>query len=338
MKVSPKVVLVAIGACLLSLVAACGGGSSGGGSGSASSSGGGTAAVKIGLVQAQDFVHAMPARVAEQQGFFKAHGLDVSVVGFTSGSDLTKAMVGGSVDVGAATGLDAVSGAAKHLDLPAFYGVMSASPMALIVGKNSTISGFSDLAGKKVGISAAGSLTDFITRAAAKKAGVAPDKLKEVPLGAPSSTISALSRGDVDAFVLPVNFGFQEEASGQGRIAQKVSDVLGQDSQFAVLMAKKSYIDGNKATLDKLAAAYKDALTWMQGHRTETVALAVSKLSMDQKIAEQTYDALASKFTPDGSINKAGMKAYADALPELNAGTSAPDESAYLSTAIKPGQ
>lgn len=336
MKTSRRVAAVAIGAALLTALAGCGGSSSGSPAAGASSTPS-TASVKIGLVQAQDFVHAMPARVAEAQGFFTSRGLNVTVVGFTSGSDLTKALAGGSVDVGAATGLDAVSAAAHNIDLQAFYGVMAQSPMALIVPKNSPINGFKDLAGKKVGISAKGSLTDFVIRAALSKVGISPDKVTEVPLGSPSSTMSAMARGDVDAFVLPVNFGYIEAAKGSGRIAQVASDVLGQDDQFALLMAKKSYISANTATLDKLAGAYKQALTWMQSHKAETVQLAVSKLSMDQAIATQTYDALASKFTPGGAINTAGMAAYAKALPQLGIATSAPAESAYLSTAVKPG-
>jgi len=231
-----------------------------------------------------------------------------------------------------------VSGAAHNVGLQAFYGVLAQSPMALIVPQKSSITSFKDLADKKVGISAKGSLTDFITRAAVTKAGLSPDKVTEVPLGTPSSTISALARGDVDAFVLPVNFGYMESATGQGRIAQTAADVLGPDSQFAILMAMKSYISGNTANLDKLAAAYKDALAWMQSHKPETVQLAVSKLSMTQPIAKQTYDALVPKFTLDGSINTAGMSAYAKALPELGIATTAPAQDLYLSTAVKPAQ
>jgi NitT/TauT family transport system substrate-binding protein len=316
--------IVAVAALCAAALTACGGGGSSGPSTS----------IKLGLVQAQDFVHAMPARVAVQQGFFKDAGLDVKVIDFSSGSDLTKAMTGGSVDVGAATGLDAVSGAAKKLDTQAFYGVMGPSPMALIVPAKSSITGFSGIAGKKLGISKAGSLTDYITRATAEASGVDFDKVKEVPLGDPAATMSAMKRGDVDGFVLPVNFGFLLAAQHQGRIAQKAADVLGPDSQFAVLMAKKSTISGNKANLKKLAGAYTKSLAWMKANKQPTVALAVSKLGMPQAIAEQTYGALIGNFGTDGAISAAGMAGYAKALPNLGIATSSPAQDSYLSTQI----
>jgi NitT/TauT family transport system substrate-binding protein len=321
-----------IGAAVaFAIVAASGPAACGGGQGQASAP---SPSIKVGLVQAQDFVHAMPARVAEQQGFFKAQGLNVSVVGFNAGSDLSKAMIGGSVDVGAATGLDAVSAAAHGVDIQAFYGVMAKSPMALIVPQNSTITGFAGLSGKKVGISKAGSLTDYIVRAAVTATGGSIDKVTEVPLGDPASMMAAMKRGDVDAFILPVNFGFIEAAKHEGKIAQKASDVLGPNSQFAILMAKKSYISGNQANLRKLTKAYTAALQWMKANRKQTIDLAVAKMGMTKPIAQQTYDALVGDFTPDGTLDRAGLADYAKALPKLGIATTSPNEDAYLSNLI----
>ena len=335
---------------LLSL-AACGSGSSGASSASSSASssagassagsssaGSSSATVRLGLVQAQDFIHAMPAQVAMKQGFFTQQGLNVSIVGFSSGSDLTKAMAGGSVDVGAATGLDAVSAAAHSIPLQAFYGVYSQSPMALIVPTASTVKGFADLKGKKVGISKAGSLTDFITRASLRAVNVALTDVTEVPLGDPASTMAALDRGDIDAFVLPINFGFVEEASGKGKIAQKASDVLGADSQFAILMAKTDFVTAHTDTLKKLAAAYTQALEWMKANGPGVQALATDKLGMKPAIAEKTYQTLVGGFTSTGAISQAGMSAYAKALPDLKIATTEPKESEYLTTSVVSGK
>ncbi len=313
----------------LAVMSACG--SSSGGSGSDASP-----SIKIGLVQAQDFIHAMPARVGVAQGFFKDEGLDVSVVDFSAGSDLTKAMAGGSVDVGAATGLDAVSASAHNIALQAFYGVYSDSPMALIVPTGSKLTGFADLKGAKVGISKAGSLTDFVTRAALAKVGMTVDDVTEVPLGDPGSTMAAMDHGEIDAFVLPVTFGYIESAKGKGKIAQTASDVLGGEDQFAILMAKKGYIDSNTDNLKKLTAAYAKAIKWMADHEDETVALGVKKLGAPEPIVKQTYDELMGKFTPDGQINEAGLEAYAKALPDLGIASSSPAKSDYLSTTIVP--
>ena len=114
------------------LLAACGSSGSTPGSGSSASagqSGSAPTALTLGLVQGQDFTFAMPARVAQAQGIFTKHGLNVTVVAFSAGSDLVKAMASGSVDVGAATGLDVTSAAANGVDMRAFYGAAEATPM-----------------------------------------------------------------------------------------------------------------------------------------------------------------------------------------------------------------
>lgn len=292
------------------------------------------ASINLGLVQGQDFIHAMPARVAEAQGFFTEQGLTVTVIDFTSGSDLTKAMAGGSVDVGAATGLDAVSAAAHDVDLQAFWGTEAASPMALIVAADSDITGFADLAGTSVGISRVGSLTDYTLRAALDAAGVDFSAVTEVPLGDPASTIAGLANGDIQSLVLPVNFAYTVEADGTGKLAEVAADVIGGSDQFAVLMASSTYIGDNEDALRELTAAYTEAIQWMADNRDATIALAVEQLGMKEDIAGKTYDQLIGEFTADGKIDTAGLAAYAKALPGLGIADVSPDESAYYNPAF----
>lgn len=309
--------------------------------GASASSGGAaptdTISLTLGLVQGQDFVHAMPARVAEAQGMFAANGLDVKIVAFSAGSDLTKAMASGSVQAAAATGLDAVAATAKDVPLQAFFGVMGKSPMALMVPTDSSITGFADLSGKKVAISKLGSLTDYTLRAALEKVGIPLSDVQEIALGNPASTMSGMEHGDVDAFILPVNFGYALEAKGTGKVAQQVSDVLGDNNQFAILMANKDYVESDSEVLKRLAKTYTEAITWMQANKGGTVSLAESELKMDAGIADKTYDALVPTMTPDGALNASALAALADALPDLDIAKTVPEASEYLNTSIIGG-
>jgi NitT/TauT family transport system substrate-binding protein len=332
MKIYPKIAAGLGAAAVLLLISACSGTAAPSTTKSAEAAV--PATLTLGLVQGQDFIHAMPARVAEAEGFFTKAGLDVKVVAFTSGSDLTKAMAGGSVNVGAATGLDAVSAAAHSVNLQAFYGVVSASPMALIVPATSTTQTFSDLKGKKIGISAFGSMTDYTLRAALNKAGVPLADVKEIPLGAPASTMAGMANGDIDGFILPVNFAYTVEAKGTGKLAETVSDALGNNDQFAILMAQDTYIKSNTATLKKLAGAYTEAINWMKANKDDTVKLAMDKLGMTDAIAVKTYGALIGSFTPDGKLNTSGLAAYAKALPDLGIATNVPKASSYMTSSI----
>jgi NitT/TauT family transport system substrate-binding protein len=325
MKISSRLALAAAAVTLACLTAGCAA------TAAPAETGGGTASLSLGLVQGQDFIHAMPARVAEAQGMFEDAGLEVDIVDFTSGSDLTKAMAGGSIDVGAATGLDAVSGAAHDVDLQAFWGIYAPSPMALVVAPDSDITGFADLAGAKVGISRVGSMTDYTVRAALDAEGVDLADVTEVPLGDPASTMAGLASGDVDAFVLPVNFGYAVEADGTGQIAQMAADAIGGTDQFAILMASSTFISDNEATLRTLTEVYTQAIEWMADNRDDAIALAVEDLGMKEDIASRTYDELIGQFSADGAIDLEGLAAYASALPDLGIAETSPEQSAYFS-------
>jgi NitT/TauT family transport system substrate-binding protein len=326
-------VTLRLAAALLSLgsVAACGTTTSP----PAASASGGTATIRLGLVQGQDFTHAMPALLAAAQNIFTKHQLNVQIVSFSAGSDLVKAMAGGSVDVGEATGLDVVSAAATNIDLKAFYGTAAVTPMAVIVKSGSAVHTLADLKGRSVGISKFGSLTDFTLRLIEQKNGLSTKDINGVPLGAPSANTAALSKGDVDAIVLPVEFAYTLQASGTAATALRVADLTA-DSQFAVLAASGVYLNKNKAAATRLAAAYAEAIRYLQAQQEPTVALAVTKLGMTRDVASKTYQELAKDFTADGKISTAGLKAYADQLPALQIAPKSPAESAYYDAQFTP--
>ncbi|GAA2645035.1 ABC transporter substrate-binding protein [Paractinoplanes durhamensis] len=281
----------------------------------------------LGIVQGQDFTHALPARIAEAQGIFAKHGLKVEIVDFSAGSDLVKAIVGGTVQAGEVTGLDVVAAAASGIDLKAFYGTASATPMAVIVKDRSPIRALPDLKGKKVGISKFGSLTDFTVKLIAQKTGATD--IKPVPLGAPSANTAALAKGDVDAIILPVEFAYALQAAGTPVTAIRIAD-LTTDSQFGTLAAPGAWLDANQnEQVTALTEAYAEAITYLQAHEPESVQLAVSKLGMKPAVATQAYQELSKDFTPTGKINTAGLAAYAESLPGLKLAQKVPTEQQY---------
>jgi NitT/TauT family transport system substrate-binding protein len=290
----------------------------------------------LGLVQGTDFTHAMPARIAEARGYFKNEGLNVKIIAFTAGSDLVKAMAGGSVDIGAATGLDVATANAHGIHLQAFYGVASQSPMAVIAKRSAGIMSLARLKGKKIGISAFGSFTDFTAKSIMKEEHFGTGDLTEVPLGAPPTNMAALQSGQVNAILLPIEFTYVLRAHGQDVTAIRTAH-LKTPSQFAVLMASPSYLAGNAAAVRKVLHVYHQAITFMQApsHESATVAVAVKQLGQTKTVATESYKAVVGLFTPDGTINTAGLIAYAKALPALGISTTVPSlREMYTSTFI----
>src|SRR5262249_44494312 len=108
----------------------------------------------------------LPAVPAVQLGEFKKAGVEGETVNFKGGSQVLTAVLGGSADVVSGYFDHCVNLAAKNQALQAFVVYDRFPGFALVVApKNSgTIGSVKDLAGKKVGVSAPGSSTEFFLK------------------------------------------------------------------------------------------------------------------------------------------------------------------------------
>src|ERR1700754_4509958 len=118
----------------------------------------------------------LPTVLAKQLGEFDKAGLAVELVDLKGGSDALKAVLGGSADVVSGYFDHCVNLAAKKQELKSFVVYDRYPGLVLVVSPSHTkeISSVKDLAGKKVGVSAPGSSTDFFLKFLLKRNGVDP--------------------------------------------------------------------------------------------------------------------------------------------------------------------
>src|SRR5436853_3343403 len=116
----------------------------------------------------------LPTVLAKQLGEFDKAGLAVELVDLKGGSDALKAVLGGSADVVSGYFDHCVNLAAKKQELQSFVVYDRYPGLVLVVSPshNHEIKAIQDLAGKKVGVSAPGSSTDFFLKFLLKKSGV----------------------------------------------------------------------------------------------------------------------------------------------------------------------
>jgi NitT/TauT family transport system substrate-binding protein len=108
----------------------------------------------------------LPTVLAKQLGEYDKAGLAVELVDLKGGSDALKAVLGGSADVVSGYFDHCVNLAAKKQELQSFVVYDRYPGLVLVVSpsKTSEIKSVKDLAGKKVGVSAPGSSTDFFLK------------------------------------------------------------------------------------------------------------------------------------------------------------------------------
>src|SRR5947199_4441388 len=118
----------------------------------------------------------LPTVLAKQLGEYDKAGLAVELVDLKGGSDALKAVLGGSADVVSGYFDHCVNLAAKKQELQAFVVYDRYPGLVLVVSPshNSEIKSVKDLAGKKVGVSAPGSSTDFFLNFLLKQNGLNP--------------------------------------------------------------------------------------------------------------------------------------------------------------------
>ena len=152
-------------------------------------------------VGGKNLLYYLPLTIAEQMGYFKAEGLDVTIVDFAGGAKALQAVVGGSADV--------VSGAFEHTVNMQFKGqpmrafvLQGATPQIVLGVSPKTLPNFksiADLKGKKVGVSAPGSSTNVVVNFLLAKAGLKPSDVSIVGVGTGSGAVAAMRSGQIDA-------------------------------------------------------------------------------------------------------------------------------------------
>src|SRR5437764_260696 len=146
----------------------------------------------------------LPTVLAEQLGEYKKAGIEVELVDFKGGSQSLQAVMGGSADVVSGYFDHCVNLAAKNQALQAFVTYDRYPGLVLVVSPKQTagIKTVKDLAGKKVGVSAPGSSTDFFLKYLLNKNGVDPSSVGIIGVGLGPTAVAAMEQGTIDAAVM----------------------------------------------------------------------------------------------------------------------------------------
>src|SRR5438552_11110747 len=146
----------------------------------------------------------LPTVLAKQLGEYDKAGVAAELVDLKGGSDALKAVIGGSADVVSGYFDHCVNLAAKKQELVAFVVYDRYPGLVLVVSPKHTteITSIKDLAGKKVGVSAPGSSTDFFLKYLLKKAGLDPTSAAVIGVGLGATAVAAMQQGQIDAAVM----------------------------------------------------------------------------------------------------------------------------------------
>ena len=275
-------------------------------------------------VGGKNLLYYLPLTIAESLGYFKAEGLDVTIVDFAGGSKALQAVVGGSADV--------VSGAFEHtlimqpkgIRLRAFA-LQGRAPQVVLGINPKTMPGYrtvADLKGKKIGVTAPGSSTQVLANFVLAKAGLKPSDVSIIGVGAGSGAVAAMRAGQIDAIsnLDPVITLLQRSGDlkivSDTRIVAEADKAFGGPMPAGCLYAPQAFIDKNPATVQAIANAIVKADKWIQAAGPADIVKAVpeSYLLGDRAVYIDAFLASKGALSADGMIPPEGAATALRAL------------------------
>jgi ABC-type nitrate/sulfonate/bicarbonate transport system substrate-binding protein len=243
----------------------------------------------------------MPYVIARDRGFFREEGLEAEFV-FMKAIQTVQAMLAGGVDFGTATGT-AISAAVNGADVRVVFALTDKPSFDLIAAP--AISDVQQLRGKKLGISAPGSLTEILARQILLANKIPLDQVAMLPLGTSDVTYMALKAGTVDATMLQVPQNFIAQDEGFRKIA------AGADVYRAVqggLTTTKAVIHDRPDVVLRIIRATQKALRLIRTDKKFAIGFIKGPfLDMGKdrdKYAERVYETALQFYLASGSVDE----------------------------------
>ena len=279
-------------------------------------------------VGGKNLLYYLPLTIAEQRGYFKAEGLDLTIVDFAGGSQALRAVVGGSADVVSGAFEHTVNMQEKGQRLRAF--VLQGRAPQIVLGINPrTMPGFkslADLKGKKIGVTAPGSSTNVMVNFALAKVGLKPSDVSIVGVGAGNGAVAAMRSGPIDALsnLDPVITLLQRSGDlkiiSDTRVLAEADKVFGGPMPAACLYAPQAFIDKHPATVQALTNAIVRADKWIQVAGPSEIINNVpeSYLLGDRAVYIDAFLAAKGALSPDGMFPEKGADTAFRALASID--------------------
>jgi sulfonate transport system substrate-binding protein len=222
----------------------------------------------------------LPTVLARQLGEYEKAGLAVELVDLKGGSDALKAVLGGSADVVSGYFDHCVNLAAKRQELQAFVVYDRYPGLVLVVSPKHTgeISSIKDLAGKKVGVSAPGSSTDFFLKYLLKKNGLDPTSASVISVGLGATAVAAMEQGQIDAAVMldpsvTVLQGSHADLKilSDTRTQHDTLAVFGGEYPGGALYSTAAWVKSHEKETQALTNAILATLAWIHTHSAEDI-------------------------------------------------------------------
>jgi len=278
------------------------------------------------VTQAVSSLAYIQSFVAQQNGYFKAEGLDVELVNTGGGGPDVQIVLAGRAEFTVNDGAQVLPALQQGQKLTCVQSLLNKSIVNVTMRKNladklgigittPVAEKLRKLKGLRIGVTRPGALTWQMARYNFINAGMDPDKDGEITgMGDAPSLAAALRQGNIDAIYISVPIG--EVLVSQGTAITLIDNSRGEDPSLPVflmegLWATPDYIKGNRATVAKMVSAYRQASTFIHQRSAGEIAKVLKPVfsGLSDEVLWEGVRRVKQAVSPTGLVDAAQLDA-----------------------------
>lgn len=268
--------------------------------------------------------------VADKDGYFRKHDVNVKVVNFPSGIEALQAVAAGQVDVATAADVPVAAVLTRSPSLRVVADGSRWNGSRIVALRSAGIRDVADLAGKSIG-TPLGTSADYFVSNALAQSGIRANLVQV----SPSATVTAATRHNVDAISI---FQPYQEQVLQALGADAVELNGGSYAQHSLYLATAAAVRSKGPALSAFFAALADAGAQLAGHSESAVDAVAGATQLDPGLLRkvlpefdftlQLQPALASTLT--------GLGQWAKTQGSVEPATRLPDYTTFFDSRFLP--
>lgn len=287
------------------------------------------ARVTIGL-GAPASLGCLPLTIADRLGYFAAEGLAVELHDFGGGMHTVQAVQAGQGDIVAGAFEHTISLQGRNQSYRAFV-LLGRAPQVALGVSTRTMAAYravTDLRGRRVGISAIGSMSAMVASLVMLRSGVLAQEVQFVEFATPGAAVAAVRAGQVDAISHHEPVMSMLENKTDVRIIADTRSLRGSLELFGgpvvgpCLYASTDFLQKHPQTAQALANAVVHALKWLQTAGPSDIIKVVPEAYLlgDRGLYLASFNKVREAIAIDGLIPEEGVRTALRTLGRLEAG------------------
>jgi len=230
-----------------------------------------------------------PLWAAKEGRYFEKYGIkNLEVIQFSGGQPVTRALIGGDIQISTTGGAAVVNARLKGADTVIIARTVGVFPYTLYVGKDIRDAG--ELKGKKLAVSTIGGSGYVAMQYALRKIGLDPDKdVTMLQIGDFGARLASLAAGTVQGTLLLPPFTLRARDLG----LRPLYDLVGSGIQYPInqITARQSFIKSQRETVKNFMRGFVAGLARFRMDREFGARVLGKNLrETDSTILQETYD------------------------------------------------